>query len=80
MRKEARLSQPAAEPESTISRNQSGNVSFRENSSSIEGPEFSKLDKKSCEPNGNVKRKQVEVIREAQYPNKSHKSDQGIVK
>ena len=33
------------------------------------------MDKKSVEVNGNVKRKQSEVICEAQYPNKSPKND-----
>ncbi|XP_061368488.1 uncharacterized protein LOC133311449 [Gastrolobium bilobum] len=72
---EARLGQPAAE--TTISRNQSGNVCFRENSSLVEGPECSNLDKKKSEVNGNVKRKQVELNCEAQYPNKLPKNDQG---
>ncbi|RDX83482.1 hypothetical protein CR513_35590, partial [Mucuna pruriens] len=69
---EARLRQPAAEI--TISRNQNANVSFRENSSSVEGSECANMDKKRLEGNGNVKRKQSEVHGEAQYPNKSPKN------
>ncbi|NP_001238491.1 uncharacterized protein LOC100500463 [Glycine max] len=70
---EARLHQPAAE--TTMSRNQNANINIRENSSSVEGPECANMDKKSVEVNGNVKRKQSEVICEAQYPNKSPKND-----
>ncbi|KAK7272059.1 hypothetical protein RJT34_28432 [Clitoria ternatea] len=68
---EARLRQPAAE---TMSRNQNANVSFRENSS-VEDQECVETDKKGVEVNGIVKRKQSEVICEAQYPNKSPKND-----
>ena len=50
---------------------------FRENSASVEGPECANMGKKSYEVNGNVKRKQSEVICEEQYPNKSPKNDQG---
>ncbi|KAE9620484.1 hypothetical protein Lalb_Chr01g0003571 [Lupinus albus] len=72
---EAKVGQPAAE--TTISKNQSGNVSFRENSSGVEGPESASIGKKSHEVNGNVKRKHVEVVGEEQYPNKASKNDQG---
>ncbi|XP_027347260.1 uncharacterized protein LOC113858722 [Abrus precatorius] len=70
---EARLRQPASE--STMSRNQNANVSFSENSSSVENLECANTDEKKFEVNGNVKRKQSEVIGETQYPNKSPKSD-----
>lgn len=51
--------------------------SFRENSSSVERTECANGKEKSCEVNGNVKRKQSEVINEAQYPKKSPKNEQG---
>ncbi|XP_027343503.1 uncharacterized protein LOC113856068 [Abrus precatorius] len=70
---EARLHQPASE--TTMSRNQNVNVSFRENNSSVENPECANMDKKNFEVKGNVKRKQSEVIGAAQYPNKSPKND-----
>ncbi|KAG2371303.1 uncharacterized protein HKW66_Vig0214770 [Vigna angularis] len=70
---EARLRQPAAE--TTVSRNQNASVSVRENNFSVESPESVNVNKKNVEVNGNVKRKQSEVVSEAQYPNKSPKSD-----
>ncbi|CAJ1955692.1 unnamed protein product [Sphenostylis stenocarpa] len=72
---EARLHQPAAE--STLSRNQNTSVSVREDNFSAEDPECVNIDKKSMEVNGNVKRKQSEVVSEVQYPNKSPKNDDG---
>ncbi|KAF1897418.1 hypothetical protein Lal_00035122 [Lupinus albus] len=72
---DAKVGQPA--PKTTVSKNQSENVSFRENSSGVEGPESANVGKRSHEVNGNVKRKQVEVVGEEQYPNKSPKDDQG---
>ncbi|CAL0329148.1 unnamed protein product [Lupinus luteus] len=72
---EAKVGQPAAE--TTVSKNQSGNGSFRENSTGVEGPESASIGKTSHEVNGNLKRKQVEVVGEDQYPNKSSKNDQG---
>lgn len=68
---EARLRQPAAE----TTRNQNTDASLRENSSSVEGSECANTDKKSVKVNGNVKRKQSEVICEAQHPNKSPKTE-----
>ncbi|KAL2332146.1 hypothetical protein Fmac_019727 [Flemingia macrophylla] len=68
-----RLRQPAAE--TAKSRNQNTNASFRENSSSVEGSGCVEADKKSLDVNGNVKRKQYEVICEATYPNKLPKND-----
>lgn len=50
---------------------------FRENNSSAEGTERANMNQNSHEVNANVKRKQSEVIHEAQYPNKSPKNDQG---
>ncbi|KAL1298476.1 hypothetical protein HN51_042830 [Arachis hypogaea] len=64
---EAKLQQPAAE--TNISRNQSGNESFRENNSTTEGSE---------RVNGNGKRKQSEVNCEEQFPNKSPKNDDDV--
>ncbi|KAF7805438.1 M-phase phosphoprotein 6 [Senna tora] len=72
---EAQLRQPAAE--TTVSKNQSGNISIRENGSPVEGPDCSNVDKTSNEFNGDLKRKQSEVMSEAQYPNKSPKNDKG---
>ncbi|GAU17312.1 hypothetical protein TSUD_110290 [Trifolium subterraneum] len=71
---EVRLNQPVAK--TTISSNQNANVSVRENTSSAEGTDSAKRNKKSYEVNGNGKRIQNEV-NEAQYPNKSPKNDQG---
>ncbi|KAK7276678.1 hypothetical protein RIF29_17822 [Crotalaria pallida] len=65
-----------AAAETTVSKNQSGNVSFRENTSSV-GQGYANMDKKSHEVNVNAKRKQVEVISEEQYPNKSPKNEEG---
>lgn len=48
---------------------------FRENNFSVESPESVNVNKKNVEANGNVKRKQSEVVSEAQYPNKSPKND-----
>lgn len=50
---------------------------FRENNSSEEGTEHDNMSEESHEVNGNVKRKQSEVINEPHYPNKSPKNDQG---
>ncbi|KAL2342012.1 hypothetical protein Fmac_009952 [Flemingia macrophylla] len=70
---EVRVRQPAAQ--TTKSRNQNTNASFRENSAYVEGSGCVEADKKSLDVNGNVKRKQSEVICEAPYSNKSPKND-----
>nr|AFK33355.1 unknown [Lotus japonicus] len=72
---EARLRQPATE--TNISKNQNANSSLRENSSSVEGTESADTNQRSHDVNGNVKRKQSEVIHEAPYPNKSPKNEHG---
>lgn len=48
---------------------------FRENGSPVEGPDCADMDKKSKEVNGDLKRKQSEVVSEAQYSTKSPKND-----
>ncbi|XP_050368748.1 uncharacterized protein LOC126786839 isoform X2 [Argentina anserina] len=67
--------QPAASASSSCI--QSERVSNRENGSSMDEAECSNIDKSNCEPNGDLKRKQSEVVSETQYPNKSPKNDRG---
>ncbi|KAI4322132.1 hypothetical protein L6164_021851 [Bauhinia variegata] len=69
---EERLRQPVAQ---TISK-KSGNMSLREKESSMEGTKYANEDNTSLVVNGDLKRKQSEVISEAQFPNKSPKNDQ----
>ncbi|PRQ34157.1 putative M-phase phosphoprotein [Rosa chinensis] len=67
--------QPAASASS--SGIHSERVSTRESGSSMDEAECSNIDNSNCEPNGDHKRKQSEVLSETQYPNKSPKNDQG---
>ncbi|KAK9279282.1 hypothetical protein L1049_012961 [Liquidambar formosana] len=66
------------EPETpgTCSGNQSGRT-YRENGSSLDGAENLDEDRPNCNANGELKRKQPEVVSETQYPNKSPKNSQG---
>ncbi|XP_054813127.1 uncharacterized protein LOC129313777 [Prosopis cineraria] len=70
---EARLRQPAAE--TSISRNRSVNISTRENGATVDGPDCA--NPASNDVSGDLKRKQPEVMSEAQYPNKSPENDKG---
>ncbi|CAL5200147.1 unnamed protein product [Lathyrus oleraceus] len=72
---EVGVNQPVAK--TSISKNKNANVSVRENNSSEEGTEHDNMSEENHEVNGNVKRKQSEVINEPHYPNKSPKNDQG---
>ncbi|KAK4254941.1 hypothetical protein QN277_008011 [Acacia crassicarpa] len=61
--------------ETSISRNQSVNISTRENGAPVDGPGCAKPT--SNEVNADLKRKQPEVMSEAQCPNKSAWDDKG---
>ena len=50
---------------------------YRENGSSMDGAESLNTNKSSFKANGDLKRKQSEVVSETQYPNKSPKNVQG---
>lgn len=54
--------------------NHSENVSSRENGSSRNEAVFSNNDEKNCETNGDLKRKQSEVVSEGRHPTKFPKS------
>lgn len=59
---------------STSSGSHSGNHSSRENESSRNEAVCSNIDEKNCEANGDLKRKQSEVVSEGQHPTKFSKS------
>ncbi|XP_059660774.1 uncharacterized protein LOC132307123 [Cornus florida] len=63
------------QPEASV--NQSGTTASRENGSTQDGSESLKTGSSSSDANGDLKRKQVEVVSEVRYPNKSQKNVQG---
>ncbi|XP_028762856.1 uncharacterized protein LOC114721204 [Neltuma alba] len=69
---DAGLHQPAAQTSS--SRNQSGNISIRENGLPVDGSNRANT---SNEISGDLKRKQSDAMSEAQNPTKSPKNDNG---
>ncbi|XP_059429528.1 uncharacterized protein LOC132163305 [Corylus avellana] len=72
-----KLSEATANPESaTSSSSQGGGISFREGGSPMDEAGCSNVDKSNREANGDLKRKQSEVVSETQYPNKSPKDVQ----
>ncbi|CAK9187276.1 unnamed protein product [Ilex paraguariensis] len=64
------------EASATCSGAHSDTISDR-NSSTQDGSETLKVDGFECDANDDLKRKQAEVVSEAQYPNKSQKNIQG---
>uniref|UniRef100_A0A5B6ZN32 M-phase phosphoprotein 6 n=1 Tax=Davidia involucrata TaxID=16924 RepID=A0A5B6ZN32_DAVIN len=71
----ANLHQPEAS--ATCSGNQSGRTADRENGSTEDGSESLKLDNFNSDANGDLKRKQPEVVPDILHPNKTQKNVQG---
>ncbi|KAK4779779.1 hypothetical protein SAY87_015885 [Trapa incisa] len=61
----------------TVSPNAQG-AYVRENASSSEGSEYMDMEEETHVANGNLKRKQVEVVGDSQHPSKSPRNGQGI--
>ncbi|KAK4785119.1 hypothetical protein SAY86_001808 [Trapa natans] len=61
----------------TVSPNAQG-AYVRENASSSEGSEYMDMEEETHVANGNLKRKQVEVVGDTQHPSKSPRNGQGI--
>ncbi|XP_040991806.1 uncharacterized protein LOC121238826 [Juglans microcarpa x Juglans regia] len=55
----------------------SGGLSFREDESSTDGAGCSNIEKSNCKANGDLKRKQPEVVYDTKNPNKLPKDVQG---
>ncbi|KAF3954075.1 hypothetical protein ACB098_01G198700 [Castanea mollissima] len=73
-----KLNEAASSPVSATSTgSQSGGISLRENGSPMDGAESLNTNKSSFKANGDLKRKQSEVVSETQYPSKSPKNVQG---
>ncbi|KAA8543851.1 hypothetical protein F0562_021972 [Nyssa sinensis] len=65
------------EASATFSSNQSGRTADRENECTKDGSESSKHDNSNSDDNGDLKRKQPEVVSDIPYPNKTRKNVEG---